>query len=338
MPDSSENSTDLERIGRVWQIKPKDYGRRLDAWLVSRFTHIPQPLIQKLIRKGTIRLNGQKTEGKHRISPLDIVQLPEVFAKPNHPVSKDGGQKPPKPRKISPLLLDAIAENVIYVDKNYVVLNKPSGIAVHGGSRLTHSLTTLLPIALGHLGKLQIAHRIDKETSGCLLLARNWAALTDFHHSLRAREVHKEYMALLHLPVSYPEGDVQNKDLPHSIPRSLPADICIQTPLSDRQGRAQIAHSQVEILSQFSTACLAKITIKTGRRHQVRLHVQSIRQPVVGDRRYGLSARIERQLGLPADRLMLHAHTLSFTGDKVYKFTAPLPQAFAAWQPEGLQI
>jgi 23S rRNA pseudouridine955/2504/2580 synthase len=223
------------------------------------------------------------------------------------------GPAPPSSRQAASIL-----ECVIYEDKRLLVINKPSGVAVHGGSGISHGVIELLRHARPELGDLSLVHRIDRETSGCLVLAKRRSALRELHARFRDGQVEKNYLALV-------AGDWQFGD------QLIDAPLFVQ---NRRNGERHVvvsdkgkeAKTRVRLSRTFGIYSLLQCSPLTGRTHQIRVHLQHTGHPIVGDDRYGdeEANRKARQHGL--QRLFLHAQSIAFADDSGNElhFTAPL--------------
>ena len=310
---------------RVIEAVATDPGRRLDAWLRAHYPNVPGNLAQKLLRKGNVRVNGEKARPSQRLGLGDRIELPLAF-------SRASPRRPGPRARANPQLAELLQDCVCFEDQRYIFLNKPAGLSVHAGSRVRDDIQSLLPLAWPQCPDLKLAHRLDKGTSGCLVLAKDWDALQYFHELLRSRRVTKDYLAVLHLPADH---DRQSGASSISIDRaSLPAwrrQWSIDEPLAGHRGAEQGALSHISIESELGNADLARITIVTGRRHQIRRHMALARRPVVGDHRYGLSRRLERLLGLSSPRILLHSWRIAFGDRQIYRVECPPPADMAQW-------
>lgn len=321
----------------VISLRATQPGRRLDSWLHSHYSHLPKNLIQKLIRKGYVLVNGVKAQANHRLGDIDNLELPKVFGDqasgPGALRRKGGSASSRLDGHLCREMVDILRNSVIFEDSGYLCLNKPSGLPVHAGSGVRMDLKSLLPIAWPEFESLELAHRLDKDTSGCLVLAKHWQALRVFHQLLRDRQVSKEYTAVLHLPVDYTQQTVPGAAIAEVAAARPPVrtDRTISLKLTQGDDKTVEAVSRIRVVRQLDNAVLAQIEILTGRHHQIRRHAASVRQPVVGDRRYGLPHRVENALGLSTPRLLLHARQISFTAGKLYRMSSPLPPDMSQW-------
>jgi 23S rRNA pseudouridine955/2504/2580 synthase len=228
-------------------------------------------------------------------------------------------------------LREFIANAVIYEDRDLFVINKPAGVAVHGGSGLSHGVIETLRAVHPGLKELELVHRLDRDTSGCLLIAKRRAVLRELHRSLREREMQKHYRALV--VGRWPFG------------RKL-IDLPLKTNLKQGGERVvrvhpegQQAESTFDPIRHFAKlATLLDVKIGTGRTHQIRVHAAHAGHPVAGDDKYGDRARDVALKPFGLNRMFLHAHSLSFRrpgsdkvgDDKDFTVTAPLPEELQA--------
>ena len=305
MSQLSGNRSRSENIA----VSPEQAGRRIDNFLLAYLKTIPKSRVYQMLRRGEVRANGGRIKPDYRLQPGDDIRIPPVFEQPR----ADSGKPPER-------LVRTVRSCVIYEDERVVVVNKPPGLVVHAGSGSAFGVIELLRELYQPEQTLHLVHRLDKETSGCLLIAKDMVVLRQVNQALKNGEVKKEYDALL-------QGRLRKKNLR------------VNTPLQrhrNRQGEGQVRpdESGKSAISGFSTvkvfrdATLVKVRTATGRTHQIRVHAASIGHPLAGDGKYGDREfnRKMRKLGLK--RMFLHAGKLSVpvlkkTGQ--YQFSAPSP-------------
>lgn len=287
-------------------VGPEDGGRRLDNFLLAR-VEAPRKAVYRWIRTGQVRVNRGRAPPSRRLQVGDEVRIP--------PFRPDG------PRGLSRVPPD-IPLPVLYEDGDLLILNKPSGLAVHGGSRLGFGLLDVLRAHAHGDGFLELAHRLDRGSSGCLVLARNRDALRHVQAQWRTREAVKIYWVLM---AGRWRGGVQDVRQPLQVNRRHAKH---RKTVADTQGRE--AHTRFRPLEQFERACLLEARIATGRTHQIRVHASGLGHPVVGDDRYG-DRKVNRwaeQRGFR--RLFLHARALELAHPSrptSIKVAAPLDRA-----------
>jgi len=279
--------------------------QRIDNFLRRHLPGVPKSRLYRLLRRGEVRVNGGRVRAEYRLVAGDEVRIPPVR------IRDDGA--PPDARRAA-----AILEAVLFEDKRLLVINKPAGLAAHGGSGVSHGAVELLRAARPDLKELALVHRLDRETSGCLVLAKKRSALRSLHGKFRDGVVEKNYLALV-------AGDWQL------------GEQLIDKPLlvTHRQGgerhvivspEGKEAATRVRLSRGYGRYSLLQCSPLTGRTHQIRVHLQSVGFPIAGDERYGDpdANRELRARGLP--RLFLHAQSISFPdehGNELH-FTAPL--------------
>lgn len=283
-------------------------GRRLDNFLISHFANLPKSRIYQMIRKGEVRVNKGRRKQHYHLQIGDSIRLPPVYFAIEKFVYI--------PVRLSQLISDSI----IHEDDSLIVINKPANIAVHGGTNVCNGVIDILRKQRSNECFLELVHRLDKATSGCLMIAKNHVTLRCMHSLLQNGQLKKNYLTLIkgHL-----EDTVRTVDLPIYITNK----ICTVSN-HDINSSKKSALTHFWSLKRFSSTSLVRVELMTGRKHQIRVHAQSIGHPLAGDDKYGDFAFNQSMKHFSLKRLFLHAHTLSFampnTG-KSYKFTAPLP-------------
>lgn len=292
--DASSGSTSVQHV----EINESADGQRLDNFLMAQFRGVPRSVIYRIIRKGEVRVNKGRAKAVTRLQVGDIVRLPPVRTKSTPAIARP-----------SSAVLEAL-ELPLFEDEHLLIINKPSGLAVHSGTGIESGLIEQLRVARPELDFAELAHRLDRATSGCLIIAKSRSVLTSLHDSLRGDDVRLEkiYTALL-------RGDVGTS-------RRV-----IDTPVGEREARSIFTLERV-VGDEHLQASLVKIDLLTGRNHQARIHAESIGHPVAGDDRHGDRKfnRSMRTVGLK--RLFLHASLLSFAHpvtDMPVIARAPLP-------------
>jgi 23S rRNA pseudouridine955/2504/2580 synthase len=293
-----------------------DASQRIDNFLMRIWRQVPKSHVYRLLRKGEVRVNGKRAKPELRLKAGDKIRLPPIR------LEQIEGPLPP-----SRSLQSVIEASVIYEDKDILVVNKPAGIAVHGGSGLSHGVIEGLRASRPDLSELELVHRLDRDTSGCLLIAKRRAALRELHARLREREMDKRYLALV-----CGKWTLGTKKL----------DMPLKT--NEKQGGermvrvhpdGQTAESTFKRLEGFGKwATLMEVHIGTGRTHQIRVHAAYAGHPVAGDEKYGDRASndaLKEAFGLR--RMFLHAHSLSFIRpgtDEPFSISAPLSDELQA--------
>jgi 23S rRNA pseudouridine955/2504/2580 synthase len=286
-----------------------DAGQRIDNYLTRVLKDVPRSLIYRILRTGEVRVNGGRVKPEHRLVEGDRIRVPPVVTKPRAPVTAP-----------SKSLRGFIAKAVIYEDRDLFVINKPAGVAVHGGSGLSHGVIETLRAMHPELKELELVHRLDRDTSGCLLVAKRRAALRELHRSLREREMEKHYRALL--VGKWPFGR-KTIDLPLKTNLKQGGERVVRV-----HPDGQHAVSTFEPLRHFGKlATFMDVKIGTGRTHQIRVHAAHAGHPIAGDEKYGDKERDRLLKPYGLNRMFLHAHSLTFErAGEVFSVSAPLPE------------
>jgi 23S rRNA pseudouridine955/2504/2580 synthase len=295
------------------EIDSETAGQRLDNFLLGQLKGVPRSHVYRLIRSGQVRVNSGRTKAAYRLQAGDRVRVPPVSVKaPAVPVA-------------TPENLDWLADRIIHEDSRILVVDKPAGLAVHGGSSISLGVIEALRLLRPTAKDLELAHRLDRGTSGCLLLAKRRSALRVLHELLREGEVDKRYMTLV--KGRWPEDSV-TIDEP-LVTRRVGGEARVKVDPSGKE-----ASSSFRLLERFGkTASLLEVSIATGRTHQIRVHAAHAGHPVAGDERYGDDDfnTYLRTFGLR--RMFLHAHSLSFTWPETgeeFNASVPLPDELKA--------
>jgi 23S rRNA pseudouridine955/2504/2580 synthase len=303
------------RVRRV-RVGEEQAGQRLDRLLGGLLAGVPKSRIFRLIRRGEVRVNGGRARPEQRLATGDEVRVPPV-----RPAAEPTQAAPGGAARVPAALIDSVERAVFHEEERFLALDKPAGLAVHGGSGLSFGLIEALRAARPE-ETLELAHRLDRDTSGVLLVARRPAALRILHALLRDGAVEKRYLVLV-------RGRWQ---LGHKL-----IDVPLRTDTrvgGERTVRAhasgKAARTEFRLVEQFGArAALLEATLHTGRTHQIRVHAAHCGHPVAGDPKYGDAAfnTALRELGLT--RMFLHAHSCSFCwpGGAEVSLSAPLPPA-----------
>jgi len=299
---------------RTVVINDERDGQRLDNFLLSHLKGAPRSVIYKIVRSGQVRVNGGRVKPETRLDAGDQVRIPPVRL-------VEPGEKGVPAKG----LLEAMAASIVFEDARLLAINKPSGVASHGGSGISFGvIETLRALRPGQ--ELELVHRLDRDTSGLMVIAKKRSALRELQALLRedpavqARGIAKRYLALL--VGRMPDG-VMSVDAPLHVGLRQGGERHVQV---NAAGKASLSHFRV--LERRGGHSYCDVRIETGRTHQIRVHAQHIGHPVAGDDKYGdpeVNRRLREQLGLK--RLFLHAASLEFAldGGKVpYVLNAPL--------------
>lgn len=297
---------------RYLEIDETRAGQRLDNFLITQLKGVPKSRIYRLLRKGEVRVNRSRARPDYRIEAGDVVRLP--------PVRQATAEiKKPDARRFAWL-----ADRILFEDEHLLALDKPAGMAVHGGSGVAVGLIEALRL-LRPATRLELAHRLDRDTSGCLLLAKDRQALLALHAQLRAGEVEKRYHALVQ---GAWRGGTRRVAAALARDRVRAGERKVEVRETGKEAESRITPRQ-----EYKIATLVEIELLTGRMHQARVHAAHIGHPIAGDDKYGdrdFNRRL-RRLGLK--RLFLHAASLRFRhpagGGKMH-IEAPLPSDLGA--------
>ncbi|MFU8821196.1 MAG: 23S rRNA pseudouridine(955/2504/2580) synthase RluC [Gammaproteobacteria bacterium] len=291
------------------QISEDAAGQRLDNFLLARLKGVPKSHIYRLLRKGEVRVNKGRAKPEYRLEAGDVVRLPPVRR-------PEPGSTPARGRSAGVRL----ETRIIHEDDRLLVLDKPSGIAVHGGSGLSHGVIEAMRAARPEAPYLELVHRLDRETSGCLLIAKRRSMLRALHELLREGRVEKRYLALV--KGRWELGQVRLED---RLRKSLRGGERMVT--VDESGKtAASIFRPVEI---GSAASLLEVRIMTGRTHQIRVQAAEAGHPLAGDERYGDRDYNRKMKALGLDRLFLHAASVGWedpVSGEWRMFSAPLPE------------
>lgn len=294
-------------------LVPEDRdGQRLDNFLLGHLKGAPRSLIYKIIRSGQVRINGKRAKPDSRLAGGDEVRIPPVR------LEEPGEAKPP-PKG----MLDRLAASIVFEDKALLALNKPSGIATHGGSGISFGVIEGLR-ALRPGEPLELVHRLDRDTSGVLVLAKKRSALLELQALMREGDEdegpEKRYLTLL---VGKMPSGTMTVDAPLQKSVLQGGERMVRV---DPSGKASVSH--FKLLERRGGHSFCEVRIETGRTHQIRVHAAHLGHPVAGDEKYGereANKRLAEQAGLK--RLFLHAASMQFAlenGSKPYFITAPL--------------
>ncbi len=292
---------------RTLEIASNQSGRRLDNFLVSILKNVPKSFIYKIIRRGEVRVNGSRTRPERKLLENDLVRIPPLMeAVPSH-------------RIISAEKRTLIDKAIVYEDDKMLVLNKPAGIAVHGGSGLRYGAIHIVRELRPQSPDIELAHRLDRDTSGCLVFAKDYRTLRQIQTQILDPDCRKSYVTLLGGKFA---TTCQLIELRLATSRVEGEKITVVS----KNGKP--AATEFKTIETFGDLSLVEARILTGRTHQIRVHGAAVGHPVAGDRKYGnslLNANL-RKRGL--HRMFLHACSITLRlGESLDEITvqAPLP-------------
>lgn len=304
---------------RVLLIEESSEGQRLDNFLFKMLRGVPKSKIYRIIRRGEVRVNKGRCKPESRLTCGDSVRVPPLLS-----VNKVN-----PPGAIPTRLLALLQEAVIYEDDGLLIVNKPQGIAVHGGSGLSYGVIEILRELRSDLRYLELVHRLDKETSGVLMIAKKRKKLVELHDMLRSGRVHKTYQAWVHGKWSARKPAVTvplRKNIVKSGERMVvvAADGKPSETLFERLCYAHASAGSPD--NGWAEGCsLIKATPVTGRTHQIRVHCQFAGHPILGDTKYCPSEINRKYHALGVNRMCLHAYSLAldWPGQKTQDISAP---------------
>ena len=293
-------------VVRMVEVTEEQDGQRLDNFLMRLCKGVPKSHIYKAVRGGEVRVNKGRVSPDDRLKTGDIVRVPPMRL-------PDPSEKRPVPPSEFP---------VVYEDEGLLVIDKPSGIAVHGGSGVSFGVIEALRASRPQARFLELAHRLDRETSGLLLIAKKRNVLLSLHDMFRKAEGRKHYFALV-------EGDWVNdrQHIRHALTKWT-------TQSGERRVKVdpdgQVAHTIVSLIKRFKGYSLVDAELRTGRTHQIRVHLAASGFPIVGDDKYGRDQTRADFAKRGFSRMFLHAHRLEMPHPLTKEpmvFEAPLPKA-----------
>lgn len=303
MTDYPENE---KSEARFVEIDAERAGQRIDNFLLAQLKGVPKSMIYKILRTGQVRVNKGRIKPLYRLEAGDVVRIPPLR------VAAEG--EAPSPGQG---VLRQIEQSILFEDDGLIVLNKPSGIAVHGGSGVSYGVIEAMRKLRPELQGLELVHRLDRETSGCLLLAKKRSALRQLHELIREGRVGKHYLALCQ---GKWRGGARDVDAP-----------LLKNTLSSGERMVKVSSEGKESLSRFTpkqrfkSATLMEVELMTGRTHQIRVHAAYCGHPLAGDEKYGDKAFNQQMKELGLRRLFLHAERIYFPWEgRRLEFVAPL--------------
>lgn len=273
-------------------VSPEEEGQRIDNYLFRTLKGVPKSHIYRVLRSGEVRVNKGRIDQTYRLAAGDVVRIPPVQV-----AEKQERHVPEREFKI------------LYEDSHMLVIDKPSGVAVHGGSGVSYGIIEQLRAARPNEKFLELVHRLDRETSGILLLAKRRSALTKLHEQMRSGKIDKRYQVMVH-------GEWKNPRQHVKLPLHK-----FRTGEGERRVRVQegglASHTIFNILRKFKDFTLLEAELKTGRTHQIRVHLSSMGYAIAGDDKYGdfnLNKELQKSHGRIGrlKRMFLHAHHITF--------------------------
>lgn len=305
---TDSSSTSFSQV-RQLEVGPERDGQRIDNCLATVLKGVPRSLIYRLLRTGQVRVNGKRAKPSTRLTAGDMLRIPPV---------RTGEHESAAPRQGR---VEDLASHVIFSDEHFLVLDKPSGVASHGGSGISHGAIELMRAARPD-EHLELAHRLDRDTSGVLVLTRTRAGLLGLQDLIRRGEVTKQYLALLSGRPERSKFDV-NQPLRKFVLQGGERMVRVAP-----DGKPALTFFRE--VERYRDATLMHATLATGRTHQIRVHAVHAGHPLAGDPKYGEHETNNRFRKLGLKRLFLHAARFEFEwGQRSYSFSAPLPPELA---------
>ncbi|HAZ79277.1 MAG TPA: 23S rRNA pseudouridine(955/2504/2580) synthase RluC [Porticoccaceae bacterium] len=292
------------------EITEEHAGQRLDNFLIRHLKGVPKSRIYNLLRKGEVRINKGRVKPDTRVKIGDVLRIAPIR------VANKGS-----PSSVSAHLKRYLNENILFEDEGLLIFNKPSGLAVHGGSGVSLGAIEAFRVERPEQRFLELVHRLDRETSGCLMFAKKRSVLLELQNALQKNQITKRYQTLVQ--GAWPKGKTTinaplKKNQLSSGERFVRVDV---------EGKASVTHFTVA--ARYRSATLLDVTLETGRTHQIRVHCQFSGTPIAGDEKYGDKSFNQIMRNLGCKRLFLHAKSLRFkhplSGDWV-DVDAPVPQ------------
>ncbi|MDY6842299.1 MAG: 23S rRNA pseudouridine(955/2504/2580) synthase RluC, partial [Pseudomonadota bacterium] len=301
------------RQGVLWVTVDEDNdGQRVDNFLLAQLRGVPRSIIYRVIRKGEVRVNKGRVKPDTRVNTGDQVRIPPV-------TRKEKPEQAPPGSRVQGVMESAI----VFENDQMLVVNKPSGIAVHGGSGLSFGLIEVLRSARPAAKFLELVHRLDRDTSGLVMVAKKRSALRYLQDELRQKRIHKHYHALV--AGDWPTG-VDRVDVPllrYEMPNGE------RRVKVDEAGKASL--TTFRCLERYAGYSLVKASPITGRTHQIRVHSAWAGHPIAGDDKYMDDVSLKAFRSIGGQRLMLHARALEFTlpvSGEAMRLEAPYDDAF----------
>lgn len=284
-------------------------GQRLDNFLLARLKGVPKSVIYRVVRKGEVRVNKGRIKPEYKLQAGDQVRVPPLVV---------SAEKDQVSTKLT--LVKNLESHILFEDNDLVVINKPTGMAVHGGSGLQFGVIEALRALRPTAKFLELVHRLDRDTSGCLLIAKKRSVLTHLHEQLRLKTVEKKYWALV-----AGQWDARNKKVTEPLKKNTLQSGERVVRVDERDGKP--SETRFKILQRYAEGTLVEAFPVTGRTHQIRVHTACVGHPIACDDKYGDNDFTGQMNSLGLKRLYLHAKTLAFTHPNtglVMKCEAPL--------------
>ena len=274
-------------------ISTDNAGQRLDNFLISYIKNVPRKHIYKLIRTGQVRINSSRSKPSSKLNINDKVRIP--------PISLTESLKP----TINKDQIKIMKEKLIYEDKYIIVFNKPSSFSVHSGTNTGYGLIDVIRKFRKDFERLDLLHRLDKETSGCVIITKSYESLKIFQKKIKNKEINKKYLCLVK-----GRWNAKIKKSTHKL---------------TRDSKTVDAETRFKVIKYYKNSTLLEAELITGRYHQIRKHCEILNHPIIGDKKYGDRAlnKLYKEKGL--SRIFLHASLIKFYLNKEIIVECPLP-------------
>lgn len=293
-------------------------GQRIDNFLIQQLKGVPKQHIYKILRKGEVRVNKKRIKAHYRLEAGDIVRIPPI-----HSIAKVA----PRPQQA---VMDSIEDSIIYEDTHFLAINKPAGLAVHGGSGLQWGIIEALRASRTEAPFLELVHRLDRDTSGVLVIAKKRSALRSLHALFRGHELEKDYVMAVRGVFDEAEREV-NLALMKKTQASGERIVRV-----DQQGKP--ASSRFEAEQVLPRVSILRAYPRTGRTHQLRVHAAACGFPIIGDDKYGDFAFNRLCKSLDVNRLMLHARRLQLPATDTTSAVNLVAPVDESWQHAVRQL
>lgn len=295
-----------------FKVTPDQEGQRIDNFLLKTYKTIPKSKIYKILRKGEVRVNKGRVKPEYKLKLEDTVRIP--------PMKFEESNK--EPVFIPQTMQSSIKSSIIFENEHFLIINKPKGLAVHAGSGLSYGAVDVLKKVRPN-EMLELVHRLDRDTSGCLMFAKSRKALVMLQNMLKSHTILKTYAALVH--GKWPNA-IKRLDQPLKKYLMKNGEKRVRV---DAEG--QVALTEVVDVQRHKHFSLLKLRLQTGRTHQIRVHCQNAGHPIINDDKYG-DRELDKTLKKNGfNRMMLHAHHLSIAKNELcdeVNIVAPLPELF----------
>ena len=295
----------MNASSRLVTVDEFSIGQRLDNYLLKKLKGVPRPHIYRIIRKGEVRVNKGRKKAEYKLQLNDVVRIPPIRLAIEKSI------------RYSSSFIDLINKSTLYEDEGLLIINKQSGIAVHSGSGIKVGVIEALKD--NYSKPIELVHRLDRATSGCLMLAKKRSVLKDLHEQLVKHQMEKRYIAFVKNSWSKKYHTIDSPIFQNS-----------RYSVIDAKGKESISvfHPIKNFQDKDYTASLVEVEIKTGRTHQIRVHAKHAKHPIAQDDKYGDPDFNDLMKKIGLDRLFLHAKSLTFTNPttkEIQKVIAPLP-------------